>query len=70
MNLKNNHITIRELMENPKSREVLRRRFPLIINLPIVASSGSLTLECAMGMAAAYVPKNALEDTVRELENL
>lgn len=70
MNLKNYHITVRELLENPASKAVLERRFPEAIGLPIVATSGSLTLERAMKLVSAYVPQKIIHETIQELQRL
>lgn len=70
MNLRKNQITIQELLDNPASREVLFRRFPHVAGRPIVRTSGSLTLERAAKLAAAYVPAAILRDTIRELQEL
>ena len=45
MDLRNNQITIGELLANPAARQVLARRFPHVIDRPIVAKSGSMTVE-------------------------
>ena len=70
MDLRDNQITIRELLAEPAARQVLARRFPHVIGRPIVASSGSMTLERALKLGAAYVPKPFLEETLQELRNL
>lgn len=70
MDLRQNKITVKELLSDPKSRAVLHRRFPKVFNMPIMASAGSLTLEQAMSLASAYVPKRILVDAVKELESL
>ena len=59
MDLRNNQITVRELLADPKARQVLARQFPQVINRPIVAKSGSMTLDKAMKLGAAYVPKES-----------
>ncbi len=70
MDLKNNQITVRELLNNPASKKVLERRFPEAIGLPIVSMSGGLTLERALKLVAAYVPQNTIQETIRELQKL
>lgn len=70
MDLKDNRITIRELLDRPDSREVLERHFPDANKLPIVAMSGSMTLERAMSLASAYVPQKDIQDAVLELREL
>jgi len=61
MDLRNNQITVREL---------LARQFPQVINRPIVAKSGSMTLDKAMKLGAAYVPKRVIQETLEELRRL
>ena len=70
MDLRNNQITIRELLADPAARAVLARRFPHVINRPIVAASGAMTLERAMKLGAAYVPKKFIQETLQELQRL
>ena len=70
MDLKRNQITMGELLADPKARAVLVRRFPHLVGRPIVAASGGMTVERAIKLGAAYVPKEYLLDTLRELENL
>jgi len=70
VDLRNNHITVRELLENPASRAVLERRFPDVIRLPIVAMSGSFTLERAIKLVSAYIPQKTIHETILELQSL
>ena len=65
MDLRNNQITVRELLADPKARQ-----FPQVINRPIVAKSGSMTLDKAMKLGAAYVPKRVIQETLEELRRL
>ncbi len=70
MDLKHNRITIGELLDDPGAREVLARRFPHVIGRPIVAASRGMTLERAIKLGSAYVPKADLQAILRELEKL
>lgn len=70
MDLRNNQITIRELLAHPGAKKVLERRFPHVVGRPIVAASGAMTLERAMKLGAAYVPQKILQETLRELQRL
>lgn len=70
MDLRNNHISVRELLENPAARAVLEKRFPESIHLPIVAMSGSLSLERALKLLSAYIPQKVIQETLRELQRL
>ena len=70
MDLKGNQITMGELLADPRARAVLARRFPQLEGRPIVAASKGMTVERALKLGAAYVPKAYLTETLRELEEL
>mgnify|MGYP006934276576 CR=1 FL=1 len=70
MDLKNNQITVGELLDNPKSRAVFQRRFGRWMKHPMVQAAQSLTLAQLAEMAAVYLPKKTIEDTIRELRAL
>lgn len=70
MDLKNDQITIGELLAHPGARKVLERRFPHVVGRPIVAASAGMTLERALKLSVAYVPPGILQETLRELRRL
>ena len=70
MDLRNNQITVRELLSNPRARAVLEKRFPHVMGRPIVAAAESLTLEQVIRLSAAYVPKGIHQETLRELQRV
>ena len=70
MDLKNDQITIRELLAQPKAREVLAKHFPQVINLPIVTKSAGMTLERAIKLGAAFVPARSIRAALEELKQL
>ena len=70
MDLKGNQITMSELLADPRARAVLARRFPQLVGRPIVAASKGMSVERALKLGAAYVPKAYLAETLRELEEL
>ena len=59
-----------ELLDNPRSRAVFQRRFGKLMNHPMVGAARSLTLRQLAEMAAVYLPKKTIQDTLRELEQL
>ena len=67
MDLKNNKITVGELLDNPHSRAVFQRRFPMVMKHPLLGASRTVTLEQLMSFAGAYLPKNLINDTLEEL---
>ena len=70
MDLRNHTITVGELLDNPRSRAVFQRRFGKLMNHPMVGAARSLTLLQLAEMAAVYLPKKTIQDTLRELEQL
>lgn len=70
MDLRNNQITMGELLADPRTRAVLERRFPQVMGRPIVAHAGQMTLARAIRLAAPYVPGKAIRETLRELQNV
>lgn len=70
MDLRNNNITVGELLDNDRSRAVFQRRFGKWMKHPMVAAGRSLTLAQLMELAKVYVPRKTIEDTWKELRNL
>ena len=67
MDLRNHTITVGELLDNPRSRAVFQRRFGKLMNHPMVGAARSLTLRQLAEMAAVYLPKKTIQDTLRVL---
>ena len=70
MDLRNNQITLGELLDYPPAKKILARRFPLVINRPIVANSRSMSLDRVIKLGSAYEPKKVIQDTIQELKSL
>ena len=70
MNLRSKQITVGELLDNPKSKAVFQRRFGRFMNHPMVSAARTLSLEQLEEMAAIYLPRKTIQDTLRELEGL
>ena len=70
MDLKNNQITVGQLLDNPSSRGVLQKRFGKVMNHPLVPAARSLSLEQLMNLAQVYIPKPVIQDALRELQKL
>lgn len=70
MDLRGNQITIGELLSNPRARQVLERRFPQAVHLPILTKAGTMTLAAAMKLGVAYVPRKAIQEALEELRQL
>ena len=70
MDLRNKQITVRELLNDPKSKAVFQRRFGKLMRHPMVNAAQSLTLAQLEEMAAVYLPQKTIQDTLRELQQL
>ena len=70
MDLRNQTITVGELLDNPKSRAVFQRRFGKLLKHPMAGAARTLTLKQLAEMAAVYLPPKTIRDTLEELERL
>ena len=61
LDLRNNTITVGELLDNRASRSVFQRRF---------GKSRSLTLAQLAEMAAVWLPQRTIQETIQELRQL
>lgn len=70
MDLRNKSIKVGELLDNPKSNAVFQRRFGKFMRHPMVKVARTLTLAQLEEMAAVYLPRQTIQDTLNELERL
>ena len=49
MDLKNNKITVGELMDHPGARAVFQKRFPMVMKHPLLGAARTVTLEQILG---------------------
>ncbi len=70
MNLKNNQITMRELLANPKARALLRREFPDVMNSPLLSFAENMTLQNVLEFARSYVPQHKVRSVMAQLKEL
>ena len=70
MDLRNQSITVGELLGDPRARAVFQRRFGKLMRHPLVGAAHTLTLAQLAEMAAVYLPQKTIRETIRELEQL
>ena len=70
MNLKQNRITVGELLDNPASKAVFQRRFPTVMKHPMLRMARSMTLEQLIVFAKGHVTQEVIKDTLQELQRL
>ena len=70
MDLKNETITLGELWDNPKAREVFRRRFPLIMKHPVKNRARTVTVGQLADFLASWIPEGKIREVIRDLEKV
>ena len=70
MDLRNQTITVGELLDDPRARAVFQRRFGPLMRHPMVSAARSLTLKQLAEMAAVYLPPRTIQETLQELRRL
>ena len=70
MDLKNNKITVGELLDHPGAKALLAKRFPLVMKKPLTGTARTVTLEQLTAFLSAYVPNAVIRDTVNELKKV
>lgn len=68
LDLKNNKITVGELLDDPASRAVFQRRFPMVMKHPMVGAARTVTLEQLIAFARAYLPQKKINETLEDLK--
>lgn len=68
MDLKNNKITVGELLDNPKAKELLMRDFPILNNEYLIKMARGMSLENTLELAKGLCDKDLIKKTVCDLE--
>ena len=58
MDLKNNKVTVGELLDYAPARAVFQKRFPMVMRHPMLGAARTVTLEQLIAFAGNYIPKN------------
>ena len=70
MDLRNQTITVGELLDDPRSRAVFQRRFGKWLKHPMSNAIRVLTLRQLVEMASVYLPQKTIQETLQELQRL
>ena len=68
MDLRDMKITVGELLDDPRSRAVFRRRFGHLMGSPLVQAGHSLTLAQLVSLAGTKLPQQTIRETLEELK--
>ncbi|MBO5034555.1 MAG: hypothetical protein J6C43_02980 [Oscillospiraceae bacterium] len=67
MDLKNNKITVGELMDYQPARAVFQKNFPMVMRHPLLGAARSVTLEQVIALAGDKIPRKKIQETLNEL---
>ncbi len=70
MDLKNNKVTVGELLDYAPARAVFQKRFPMVMRHPMLGAARTVTLEQLIAFAGNYIPKNMVSETLNELKKV
>lgn len=70
MNLKNNKVTVGELLDYAPAKAVFQKRFPMVMRHPMLGAARTVTLEQLISMAGNYIPQKKLQETLEELKKV
>lgn len=70
MDLKNNSITVGELLDHPASRAVLAKKFPLVTKKPLTGAARTVTLEQLVSFLSPFLPAAVIQSTMNELKKI
>lgn len=67
MNLKDNRITVTELLRNPQANKILQQEFPEIMGSPLIAFAGKMSLQEVLQFAQTSIPQETIQRVLAEL---
>lgn len=70
MNLNNNQITVKELLNNPKAKAIFQKEIPQIANHPKVNLAANLKLSEILIYAKSYLPQYKVDSILKQLEEV
>ena len=70
MDLKNNNITVRELLNNPKARQLLMRELSGYVNPQMLSFASNMSLKTVLGFSRGRVPPQKIENLLAQLKEL
>lgn len=70
MDLKNNKITVGELLNYAPAKAVFQRRFPMVMRHPMLGAAKTVTLEQVIALAGSCIPQKTIQETLNELRNV
>lgn len=70
MNLRNNQITLGELLDNPPARAILEKNFGALLAHPLLSKARNMTLAQILELGKKQLPPQIVAQTLEELQAL
>ena len=70
MDLKNNKITIGEVLKIPKAKAILLRNFPELINPFLLKAASKMTLENTLKLAHGPLAQEKIDKIILEMQTI
>lgn len=70
MDLRNNQITVAQVLANPEARALLEREFPGLLRHPLLQRAGNMTLAQVLRLASGMIPAQKIQSLLSELQAL
>lgn len=70
MDLRNQTITLGELLKNPQAAAILKRNFASLLSHPLASKANKLSLKQIIAMGGSKLPPQVVAQTLAELEAL
>lgn len=70
LDLRNQTITLGELLQNPKAKAVLQKRFGKLLSHPLIGSAKKMSLKQLIQLSEKKLSKETIEDILIELKNV
>lgn len=70
MDLRNNKITVGELLDYQPARSVVQKNFPMVMRHPLLGAARSVTLEQVIALAGDKIPRKKIQETLNELRKV
>lgn len=70
MDLRNNEITIGELISNPNAKALFKREFPEVMNPVLIQMANKMKLADVLNLAKGRYPEEKIQRALSELKSL
>ena len=70
MDLRDNRITVSEILANPKAKAILRRELPALMDSPVLQFAGGMSLGNVLKIAHGNLPQPKIQRILQQLKEI